>query len=83
MVLTLGFRLNLLAIVLASALPSVAITGLLFPLWSWIQASTGIESVGHSGPAEWSYLAISFVVITGALLILFTSIGVREIVLTI
>jgi hypothetical protein len=40
-------------------LPAAAIfTIMLFPLWSWIEDTFGIESVGHSGPAEWCYLLI-------------------------
>jgi hypothetical protein len=35
---------------------------LLTPLWSWIEARYGIESLGHSGPAEWCFLA-TFVVL--------------------
>jgi hypothetical protein len=66
MVRTLGFCRNLLGLVLTSALMSVVITILLFPLWSWIEASTGVESVGHSGPAEWCYIAIFIIVVTSA-----------------
>jgi hypothetical protein len=28
------------------------------PLWSWIEASFGIESIGHSGPADWCFVAV-------------------------
>lgn len=48
---------GLLAIVLLALPPAVAATVVLMPLWSRIEASTGIESVGHSGPATWCYLA--------------------------
>lgn len=34
---------------------SVVITVLLFPVWSRLESSFGIESVGHSGPADWCY----------------------------
>ncbi len=34
---------------------SIATTVLMLPLWSWLEASSGIESVGHSGPAVWCY----------------------------
>ena len=27
----------------------------LTPLWSWIEWRTGIESIGHSGPAPWCF----------------------------
>src|SRR5215831_11863955 len=35
----------------------VVLTLLLFPLWSWIENTWNIESVGHSGPADWCYIA--------------------------
>ena len=31
------------------------LTLLLLPLWSWIEGAYGLESVGHSGPADWCY----------------------------
>lgn len=34
------------------------LTLLLFPWWSWLEATTGWESVGHSGPADWCYVAV-------------------------
>ena len=34
------------------------LTFLLMPLWSWIEATYKIESVGHSGPADWCYWAV-------------------------
>lgn len=37
---------------------SVVTTLLLFPFWSWFEKATGIESMGHSGPAGWCYLAV-------------------------
>ena len=38
------------------ALPtSFFITFLTFPFWRWLESATGIESFGHSGPAEWCY----------------------------
>ena len=37
---------------------ALAVTLLLYPVWSWLERTTGIESVGHSGPAGWCYLAI-------------------------
>ena len=48
---------GLLAVALLALPPAVATTVVLMPLWSWIEASTGIESVGHSGPATWCYVA--------------------------
>jgi len=44
-------------VVLLLSIPlAVAFTLFTFPLWRWFEASTGIESVGHSGPATWCYL---------------------------
>ena len=48
---------TLLAIILLCAPLSIVATILLFPFWSWFEAKTGIESVGHSGPADWCYVA--------------------------
>jgi len=52
---TTGYWL-LAAGVLAMCLPAAFILTLfLLPLWSWIEAAYAIESVGHSGPAEWCF----------------------------
>lgn len=50
----------LLALAIAASTAPVAFfaTFLLMPLWSAIESSTGIESVGHSGPAGWCFLAM-------------------------
>ena len=37
---------------------SIVATMLLFPFWSWLESFSGIESVGHSGPATWCYLFV-------------------------
>ena len=34
------------------------ITMLLIPLWSWIEATYGIESIGHSGPSDWCFYLV-------------------------
>ena len=34
------------------------VTILLSPLWSWIEATYGIESIGHSGPSDWCFYAV-------------------------
>ena len=51
---------------------SLVSTLILFPLWSWVEATFGIESVGHSGPAEWCYwltfAVVSAVAVTTLLL---------------
>jgi hypothetical protein len=62
--------LALVGVVLICALLSILATILLFPFWSWFEASTGIESVGHSGPAEWCYAVAFFLLTAGAVLAL-------------
>ena len=48
-----------LVAILAVGVPvSFLTTFLLVPLWSWIETTYGIESIGHSGPAEWCYGAM-------------------------
>ena len=43
---------------LALALPGAAVLTLVsWPLWSRFEARTGIESLGHSGPAGWCFVA--------------------------
>ena len=53
-----------IAVCILSAPIAVGITIALLPLWRWVEAATGIESIGHSGPAGWCYLAtyIAFLV---------------------
>ncbi len=36
---------------------SILLTLLLLPFWSWVEARHHLESVGHSGPAGWCFLA--------------------------
>lgn len=63
----------LLLLIIIIAVPlSIVVTIVLSPFWSWFEASTGIESLGHSGPAEWCYLVILLILvaaITGTYLI--------------
>jgi len=43
----------------AAALPLSAIMTLaLLPLWRVVEERYGIESVGHSGPADWCFILI-------------------------
>lgn len=57
----------------ALAVPlSAIVTVVLFPVWSWVESSFGIESMGHSGPAGWCFVAVFAslcVLITGALIL--------------
>ena len=58
-----------LAVCIAAMPIAIVSTILLTPFWSWLEASIAIEAVGHSGPAEWCYLFIYILVVTGAGLI--------------
>lgn len=55
------------AVLLVSVPVSIVATLLLLPLWRWLEAISGIESIGHSGPAEWCYLAVFALVGIGSL----------------
>jgi hypothetical protein len=63
--------LLLAALVLLVLMPvAFAVTFLLYPFWSWIEASYGIESVGHSGPADWCFwLVYGLLVFAGTTLL--------------
>jgi hypothetical protein len=40
------------------ALPvAMFVTLAAFPFWSWLERTTGIESMGREGPATWCHLA--------------------------
>jgi hypothetical protein len=65
-ILVLGLGVALLSIPVAFIL-----TFVLAPFWSWLEATTDIESIGHSGPAEWCYLVTFTVVFCSIALPLF------------
>ena len=54
----------MVAIVVLSFPVSALVTLLLVPLWRWIEESYGLESIGHSGPAEWCYVATFLVCVS-------------------
>jgi hypothetical protein len=62
-------RLALITLaVLIVCLPiAFIVTFLLSPLWSWIEAAYGIESIGHSGPSDWCFYLVYGVVSVAAL----------------
>jgi hypothetical protein len=64
----LRFFLTCLGVVGIAVPLSIVTTILLFPAWSWFEATTGIESVGHSGPAEWCYVVDFLIFAMGATL---------------
>ena len=57
----------ILAILVACFPVSFVVTFMLAPLWSWIEATYGIESIGHSGPAEWCFWTIYGLFVAAAL----------------
>lgn len=58
-----------IAAITAICIPvGVVVTVLLHPLWRWIEARYGIEAIGHSGPAEWTYYLILALLLVPALL---------------
>ena len=62
--------LTALAVVVAAVPATIVVTLLLYPLWSWIEATFGLESVGHSGPADWCFLLVFSMFVIGSLALL-------------
>jgi hypothetical protein len=46
----------ILCVLLALPLAFV-LTIMVWPFWNWFEKISGIESMGHSGPAGWCYIA--------------------------
>jgi hypothetical protein len=64
---TIGF----VALLLVGCVPLATVTTLLlFPFWSWVEATFSVEAVGHSGPADWCYWTayVLWVVVLGGAL---------------
>ncbi|RYF75486.1 MAG: hypothetical protein EOO29_23855 [Comamonadaceae bacterium] len=54
---------------MALAMPVAFVTTVfLHPFWSWLEATTGLESMGRHGPGEWCYVAVWGVMVLAALL---------------
>lgn len=56
---------NVLVAIVVSLPIAILTTILLLPFWSWIEKTTGIESIGHAGPAVWCFVVIYAVVLAG------------------
>jgi phosphotransferase system glucose/maltose/N-acetylglucosamine-specific IIC component len=54
----LRIALITLAVLIACLPIAFIVTILLSPLWSWIEATYGIESIGHSGPSDWCFYVV-------------------------
>jgi hypothetical protein len=50
------FILAFIILLIVSLPLAVILTILIHPFWNWFETLTGIESYGHSGPADWCYL---------------------------
>jgi phosphotransferase system glucose/maltose/N-acetylglucosamine-specific IIC component len=60
-------KILVVLIVAMIALPVAAIaTFLLTPVWRWLESTTHIESIGHSGPAGWCFVAIYLAILLTA-----------------
>lgn len=57
---------------------AIAATLITSSFWAWFETTFKIESYGHSGPAEWCYLASYVILIT--ICILVWSVSKRRIV---
>lgn len=60
------------AIIIACVPIAFIATILLSPFWSWIEATYGIESIGHSGPSDWCFYLV-YGLLTASALIAFYS----------
>ncbi len=72
-----GFFIVLGVLALLAPL-AIAITLYMMPLWLWIELNYQIESIGHSAPAEWCFVATYAVLVTvslATLALLFTTRG--------
>ena len=68
----------MVVVVLICAPVSLVVTLILIPFWRWLESRTGLESIGHSGPAEWCYLSVFILVAGGSLLGLWILSGRRR-----
>ena len=62
--------LSLLIIIIIAVPLSIVVTIVLSPFWSWFEASTEIESLGHSGPAEWCYL-VTYLLLAAIIIVVY------------
>ncbi len=60
----LGGAITGLGVALISIPVALIVTILLVPFWSWLEAISGFESLGHSGPAEWCYLVVYLLMVS-------------------
>jgi len=71
-------RLATIVVIVVLGVPiTIAVTIALMPLWSLIERRYGIESVGHSGPADWCFWVV-FVIYLGVALAVARPLRVRR-----
>ena len=58
---------------LVGAPVSLIVTFLLLPFWRWLESLFGIESIGHSGPAGWCFLAVFILIVLGPFFVWYKS----------
>ena len=63
-----------IAILIICCVPvTFIVTFLMIPFWSWLEATYGIESIGHSGPSEWCFnlmfVLLSAISVSGYILV--------------
>lgn len=63
--MTLKAAIKLILALLLLLPVSIILTFMLLPFWSWLEATSGIEAVGHASLSEWcfgaTYAALSLV----------------------
>ena len=71
--MTFAQRLKGAAIALAILIIPIPIAVILTittsPFWSWVERAFSIEAYGHSGPAEWCYLASYILIVIICILV--------------
>jgi len=61
-------KLILFPAILVGAVPLAFIVTFLFcPLWGLLESTTGIESLGHSGPASWCFYTVYGLIVAASL----------------
>ena len=69
-----------IGVLLVSLPMSAVLTLAMLPVWRWLEARYGIESVGHSGPADWCYavMFVTCVLVVGSFYVVTVLRGRRE-----
>jgi hypothetical protein len=61
--------MRLLLVALGLLPVSVVVTFLLVPVWRRLEATTGVESLGHSGPSDWCFWLVYALLLAGTVLV--------------